>query len=69
MEKLLTAKEVAENFQLDLQAIYRFAREGALPHVRIGERKIRFSERALNDWIAEQIASTAKPQKEQTNVL
>ena len=59
METLLTADDVARIFRLgDRQAVYRFAREGTIPSVRIGERKIRFVESALREWIAEQTGKT-----------
>lgn len=59
MEPLLTADDVARMFRLgDRQAVYRFAREGVIPSVRIGERKIRFVESALREWIAGQTSKT-----------
>ncbi len=59
METLLTADDVARMFRLgDRQAVYRFAREGVIPSVRIGERKIRFVESSLREWIDEQTGKT-----------
>lgn len=55
MDTLYTADEVAMLARLDRQAVYRFARSGALPSVRIGTR-IRFPASALSAWIADQIA-------------
>ena len=34
--RLLTAAELAERWQLPAHTIYRLAREGKLPHVKIG---------------------------------
>ncbi len=50
--KLLTAKQVADAWQMPLARIYELARTGVLPVIKIGERQIRFDEAALRDWIA-----------------
>jgi excisionase family DNA binding protein len=49
--RLITAKEVADSFQMPLARVYELARQGRLPVVRFGERQIRFDEGALNEWI------------------
>lgn len=49
--KLLTVKEVAELLSVGAPRIYEMAKQGILPSVRLG-RQIRFSEQALQDWIA-----------------
>jgi excisionase family DNA binding protein len=54
LEKLLTAQQVAPLTQLDLQAIYRYAREKKIPSIRIGA-KLRFPESALQRWIDDQL--------------
>ena len=50
--KLITAKELANAWQMPLARVYELVRSGALPVVRIGERQIRFDEAALREWIA-----------------
>lgn len=46
MAHLLTAEQVAERYQLPVSQIYRLARSGALPAVRLG-RYYRFAPSAL----------------------
>jgi excisionase family DNA binding protein len=48
-DRLLTAEEVAARYQMKPQAIYRLAREGRLPVVRLG-RYYRFRLDALARW-------------------
>ncbi len=40
--RLLTAKELAAALQLNEQTVYRLARSGEIPVVRIGKKAIRF---------------------------
>ena len=42
MARLLTAKQLAAALQLNEQTIYRLARNGEVPFVRIGKKAIRF---------------------------
>ncbi len=51
-ESLLTAEQVGVLLQVPRSRIYELAREGILPHVRIG-RQIRVSAGALEKWIAD----------------
>ena len=50
--KLITAKELADLWQMPLARVYELVRAGVLPVVRMGERQIRFDEAALREWIA-----------------
>ncbi|MBL8171712.1 MAG: helix-turn-helix domain-containing protein [Acidobacteria bacterium] len=59
MEKLLTAEEVASLTGLEVHAVYRYAREGILPSIRIGT-KVRFPESALQRWVNVQLADNAR---------
>lgn len=52
MRQLLTAEQAGERLQLSKWRMYELAREGLVPCVRIGERQIRFTEQALDEWIA-----------------
>lgn len=45
--RLLTAAEVAERWQLPVAAIYRLVRENKIPHVRLGERRVRFAAKQI----------------------
>jgi excisionase family DNA binding protein len=49
--KLLTAKETAELLRVKPQWVYRMARRGVLPSVRLG-RQLRVDEDALRSWVA-----------------
>ncbi len=51
-EKLLTATEVSEVLQIDLQRVYELTRRKLLPCVRLGERQLRYSPQAIDDFIA-----------------
>jgi excisionase family DNA binding protein len=68
LEKLLTADEVAEMSNLELQAVYRYARGGAIPSIRIG-RALRFPESALKKWIDDQLRNAQKNAQDQTHSL
>jgi excisionase family DNA binding protein len=52
---LLTAKELAARWQVRPQHVYTLAREGDLPHLRIG-RYVRFRLAAVEAWEQEQEA-------------
>ncbi len=64
MLKLLTVKEAAALLRITPHSVYRMARTGAVPRVRIG-RQVRFDEAALEAWIAAQ-ASAASTNGEET---
>jgi excisionase family DNA binding protein len=53
---ILTAAEVAEYLRLGVATIYRMARQGEIPAVRVG-RSWRFSRGLLAAWIDEQMAA------------
>lgn len=56
-DRLLTAKEAAERLRVHLSTVYLWAQQGYLPHLCLSEterrRCIRFSERALEEWLRE----------------
>jgi len=47
--KLLTAEELAQRWQVPKTQVWRLAREGAVPVVRIG-RYMRFRRDAIEQW-------------------
>jgi excisionase family DNA binding protein len=53
MEELLTVAEVAEILKLNQQTIRNWIDAGSLPHVRLGERRVRILRRDLDDLIAD----------------
>ena len=52
MNRLLTAIEVAQAIGMHPTRVYRDAKAGRIPHVRIG-RRVRFDEDDLRDWLRE----------------
>ena len=51
MQKLLSAREVADLFGDDVQTVYRLARNGILPFVKLGNRKIKFAPEQIEEFI------------------
>jgi excisionase family DNA binding protein len=51
MGKKLTAAELAERLQMNIQTIYKFARAGRIPCQRIGLRPIRFDEDEIEKFL------------------
>ena len=51
MTELLTANEVGRLLKLKPARIYALTREQKLPHIVIGERQYRYSEKSINEWI------------------
>lgn len=51
MNRLLTAREVADILGMREHAVYRLAREGIIPVVHVG-RFLRFDPDQLQEWIA-----------------
>ncbi len=50
LPRLLTAKDVSTQTGIPQESVYRFAKAGLIPHVRIG-RAVRFSPKAIEAWI------------------
>jgi len=48
-ERLLTAEQVAQRWQISTAAIYRLARERSIPSVRLG-RYYRFRAESIEAW-------------------
>jgi excisionase family DNA binding protein len=46
-----TADQVAELLQTSTDRVYQMAREGRIPHVRLGKRSIRFPRHAFHAWL------------------
>ena len=51
IEALRTARQVAEWFDVDIQRVYRMAREGRLPSIRLGDNTLRFHRPTLERWL------------------
>lgn len=48
-ERILTAAQVAELFQIDRETVYRMAQQGRIPAFKVGYQW-RFSEPDLREW-------------------
>jgi len=51
--EVLTAKQLAEYFQMDERTIYRLARAGKIPSVKVA-RQWRFKKDLIDRWLEEQ---------------
>jgi excisionase family DNA binding protein len=51
LEKLLTANDVSEVLQIDLQRVYSLTRKKLLPTVRLGDRQYRYDPSAIERFI------------------
>jgi excisionase family DNA binding protein len=50
-DKLIKAEEAAGILDVTTQRVWELTRRDLIPHVRIGERQYRYSEKALKAWI------------------
>jgi excisionase family DNA binding protein len=51
-DPLLDANEAAELLRVPRSTLYELVRSRGLPHVRIGERGLRFTRADLQEWVA-----------------
>lgn len=59
-ESLMTADEAAQFLHVPRSTLYELVRSRGLPHVRIGERGLRFTRSDLGGWIAENSYGTLR---------
>lgn len=59
-EPLLTADEAAQLLHVPRSTLYELVRSRGLPHIRIGERGLRFTRSDLHGWIAEHTYGTRR---------
>jgi len=59
-ESLMTADEAARLLHVPRSTVYELVRSRGLPHVRIGERGLRFTRSDLGGWIAENSYGTRR---------
>lgn len=57
---LLTADEAARLLHVPRSTLYELVRSRGLPHVRIGDRALRFVRRDLEAWIASHTYATRR---------
>ena len=58
-DRILTAAQVAEFFQIDRETVYRLAHQGVLPGFKVGYQW-RFAESQIQEWYASGAVSTAQ---------
>lgn len=59
-DPLLTADEAARLLRVPRSTLYELVRSRGLPHVRIGERGLRFTRSDLDEWVAENTYGTRR---------
>ena len=59
-EPLLTADEAARLLHVPRSTLYELVRSRGLPHIRIGDRALRFTRSDLDEWIAENTYGTRR---------
>jgi excisionase family DNA binding protein len=59
-ESLMTADEAAQFLLVPRSTLYELVRSRGLPHVRIGDRGLRFTRSDLGSWIAENTYGTRR---------
>jgi excisionase family DNA binding protein len=59
-EALMTADEAAQFLHVPRSTHYELVRSRGLPHVRIGERGLRFTRSDLGSWVAENTYGTRR---------
>lgn len=57
---LLTADEAARLLHVPRSTLYELVRSRGLPHVRIGDRALRFTRADLEEWIAQNTYGTRR---------
>lgn len=59
-EPLLDADQAARLLHVPRSTLYELVRSRGLPHVRIGERGLRFTRTALETWVNENTYGTRR---------
>jgi excisionase family DNA binding protein len=60
MTKLHTIPEAAEILRIAPERLYEIAARGDIPVVRLSERRLRITDEALDDWIAERTVAATR---------
>lgn len=59
-DPLLTADEAARLLRVPRSTLYELVRSRGLPHIRIGDRALRFTRADLEEWIAQNTFGTRR---------
>lgn len=57
---LMTANEAAQLLRVPRSTLYELVRSRGLPHVRIGDRGLRFTRLDLETWVSEHTYGTRR---------
>ncbi len=57
---LITTSDVAKLLNLNIQTVYRFAKAGKLPSIKIGGA-LRFDREAIDKWLADHTTPSRQP--------
>lgn len=60
IEPLLDAREAAKLLHIPRSTLYELVRSRGLPHVKIGQRGMRFSRTDLARWVSENSAGASE---------
>ncbi|MET0557502.1 MAG: helix-turn-helix domain-containing protein [Solirubrobacterales bacterium] len=60
LEQLLTADEAARLLHVPRSTLYELVRSRGLPHVRIGDRALRFTRGDIEAWIEQNTYGTRR---------
>lgn len=50
--KLLTIQQLSEKIGFEVGSIYQMTSRKTIPHIKIGAKSLRFSEEAIDEWLA-----------------
>lgn len=59
-EPLLNAGEAAQLLRVPRSTLYELVRTRGLPHIRIGDRALRFTRQDLETWVTENTYGTQR---------
>lgn len=60
IDPLLNAREAAKLLHIPRSTLYELVRSRGLPHVRIGDRGLRFTRSDLEGWVSEHTYGTRR---------
>ena len=49
---MITYRELAQRWNVPIGTIYSWVARGCIPHVRLGDRSVRFEPAVLEQWMA-----------------
>ena len=62
MERLLTAKEVSEAWQVHISTVYKWVNMGFIPYVKMG-KAVRFIKAQIEEWMRQRTRQGRRTKK------